>query len=80
MQSYIMEMKLHNYIHLGNRTSLFVVIRKLPWVFGAFIEVNSSYFNTNGFYINTVIFSNTVIFFYGRYTVCYFSTPPSSTG
>ena len=36
---------------------------ELPWVFGAFVEVNSSYFNTNGFYINTVIFSNTVILF-----------------
>ena len=36
---------------------------ELPWVFGAFVEVNGSYFNTNGFYIYTAIFSNTVILF-----------------
>ena len=36
---------------------------ELSWVFGAFVEVNGSYFNTNGFNINTVIFSNTMILF-----------------
>ena len=46
-------------------------------VFGAFIEVNGCYFNTNGFYIITMIFSNTVIFFYQKYTVCYFPNCPA---
>ena len=36
---------------------------ELLWVFGAFVEVNGSYFNTDGFTINTAIFSNTVILF-----------------
>ena len=43
--------------------NLYLRFAELPWVFGAFVEVNDSYCNTNGFYINTMIFSNTVILF-----------------
>ena len=40
---------------------MYLKFADLPWVFVAFVEVNGSYFNTNGFTVNTVIFSNTVI-------------------
>ena len=43
--------------------NLYLRFAELPWVFGAFVDVIGSYFNTNGFYINTVILSNTVILF-----------------
>ena len=30
-------------------------VAELPWVFGAFIEMNGCYCNTNGFDINTMM-------------------------
>ena len=52
--------KVHGHVVCGN---LYLRFADLPWVFGAFVEVNGSHFNINGFYINTMIFSNSVILF-----------------
>ena len=44
-----------NYVNKFVCGNLCLRFAELPWVFGAFVEVNGSYFNTNGFNINTVI-------------------------